>query len=93
MNKFSAETEESLTLISPEELKQINVEKDIKYIVKLKSHEDGFCYAIVFNPSYCDVTRDNTRLIDASQYTILVGENCKYSEQLAAKTIIPNFGN
>lgn len=41
MNKFSSETEEPLTLISPEELKQINVEKDIKYIVKLKLHEDG----------------------------------------------------
>lgn len=93
MNKFSAETEEPLTLVSLEGLKQINVEKDIKYIVKLKHHEEGYCYAIVFNPNYCDVTSDNTRLVGARDMLLLAGEHGEYREQLDAKIIVPNFGN
>lgn len=91
MNKFSTKTEEPLTVISYEEIKQINVEKDIKYIIKIKPYEEGYCYVIVFNQNYCDVTCDNTRLVSAGIMTLLAGEHSEYHELLKSKTIIPSF--
>lgn len=91
MNKYSSATEEPLLCFSLDEIKQINVEKDIKYIVKIKPHNEGYCYVVVLNPSYCDVDCDNARLVRASGMKILSGEHGEYSELLNSKTIIPNF--
>lgn len=89
MNKFSAETEEPLVIISYEEIKQINVEKDIKYIVKIKPYEEGYCYVVIFNPSYCDVTSDNARLLSAGDMLMLAGEHGEYREILDSKIVVP----
>lgn len=91
MNKFNTETKKTLTLISYEEIKQINVEKDIKYIIKIKPFEEGYCYVIIFNSNYCNVPCDNTRLVSASDMLILSGEHGEYRELLNSKIIIPNF--
>lgn len=91
MNKFSEETKEPLTVISYEEIKQINVEKDIKYIIKIKKYEEGYSYVVVFNPNYCDVSCDNARLVDASQMLILAGEHGEYREILESKIYTPDL--
>lgn len=91
MNKYSSTTEEPLRCFSLDEVKQINVEKDIKYIIKIKPQEEAYCYVVVLNPSYCDVDSDNARLVNASDMKILSGEHGEYSELLNSKIIIPNF--
>ena len=91
MNKFSTKTEEPLTIISWEEIKQINIEKDIKYIIKIKPYEEGYCYAIIFNSNYCDVTCGNARLASAGDMSLLAGEHGEYCELLKSKIIIPSF--
>lgn len=91
MNKFSKETVKPLTVISYEEIKQINVKRDIKYIIKIKKYEEGYSYVIVFSPSYCDVRCDNARLVSASDMLMLAGEHGEYREILDSKIYIPDI--